>query len=129
MRPRTVALGETLFFASLVLVLVGSVLTWRVAAATLGAGIALGSIIAVIVVPSLLLLLATRRRSRAALWLLAAWTAFSVWSVVRQTTAGSAFDVVAAITIAQLVLMIASVVLLFAGPSRAWFARRSEYHA
>ena len=122
MRPRTIALAETLFIASLVLALVGSAMAWSVARATFGTGIAVGSLIAFILVPFLLLVWATRARSRIGLWLLTIWTAFSVWSVVRQVTQGSTVNVVAVITLVQVALMLACVVLLFTGPSRRWFA-------
>jgi hypothetical protein len=122
MRPRSVALGETLFNASLLLVLVGAAMTWSVARATLGSGLAIGSVIFVIAVPFLLLILAARRRSRVALWLLTAWTLFSAWSVARQVAHGSTISLVAAITLIQVALMIGCIVLLFTRESRAWFA-------
>ena len=129
MRPRTIGLAETLFMASLVLLILGSLLTWATAVATLGFGLALGSVLAVIIVPLLLLLWATRGRSRVGAWLLAAWTVFSVWGVARQVAERSTFNLVAGLTVVQIALMAASVILLFAGPSRAWFARAGEQRA
>jgi len=129
MRPRTIGLAETLFMASLVLLILGSLLTWSIAVATLGFGLALGSVLAVIIVPLLLLLWATRGRSRVAAWLLAAWTVFSVWGVLRQVARQSTFNLAAGLTVVQIALMAVSVILLFAGPSRAWFARAGEQRA
>jgi hypothetical protein len=122
MRPKTIALGETLFVASLLLVAVGSAMTWGVAKATLGAGVAAGSIVAVIAVPLLVLMWATRGRSRVGLWLLTVWTVFSAWSVARQMTQGSSINLAATVTLVQIALMVGSILLLFARPSRQWFA-------
>jgi hypothetical protein len=122
MRPKTIATAEALFMASLVLLLLGSILTWRTAVATLGQGTALGSVLAVIVLPLLLLLLATRKRSRVGLWLFTAWTVFSVWGVSRQVADGSRFELAAGLTVAQVALMVACVALLFARSARRWFA-------
>lgn len=122
MRPKAVVRGEALFLGSILLVLVGTGLTWSEASATLGAAAALAGLIAVVVVPALVLFWATRRRSDIARWLLVAWTAFSVWSVLRQVARGTTFNALGAIAIVQVVLMSVAVVLLFARDARPWFA-------
>lgn len=126
MRPRTIALAEALFLASVLLLVVGSVMTWQEAVATLGTGLALGSVLAVIVVPVLLLLWATRGRSRIGLWLLTAWTVLSVWGVARQVGQRSDFNLVAGLTVLQVALMVIAVALLFARSSRPWFAGHGQ---
>lgn len=122
MRPRSVALAEVIYFASIVLVVIGAAVTWAIASAAYGVGFAIGTIAFAVVLPLVLLLLATRRRSRVALWLLVAWTAFGVWSVGLQLVRGSPVGLIGALTILQIVLMLISVAMLFTPTARAWFA-------
>lgn len=122
MRPTNVARGEYVFGASILLALIGSAIAWPVARAALGAGVAAGSIVVVVVLSLALLLWATRGRSRVALWLLVVWTAFSGWSVARQLAVAAPVNTVAIVTLVQIVLMVIGVALLFTRPARTWFA-------
>ena len=125
MRPKPIIWAERLFLAAILLVLIGTALTWSRASAALGAGS--GAMLVAVVLgvglPVLALLWATRRHSRIARWLLVAWALFSAWAVSRQVLDAASLDIGAAATVAETLLMAVAVVLLFAPGARGWFAR------
>lgn len=124
MRPRSISLGEALYALAIVLVLIGSVMTWRVAAAHYGSGIAIGTVLVAVLLPLALLLGTTRGRSRIALVLLTLWTLFGAWSVLRELVAGTRLGLVGGLTLVQIVLMVLGLALLLGKPARQWIAGR-----
>ena len=127
MRPKSVALAETLYLASIVLLLAISILTWDVAVAQGGVVLAAGVTAFGVGLSLLLLILTTRWASRVALWLLVVLTALGVVGVMIQVSTGVlATGLIGMLTIAQLVLTIVPIVLLFRPRARAWFDERAQ---
>lgn len=125
MRPGSIALAEAVYGTSILLVVIGTALSWAAASAVYGPSVALGAVVFAVALPLILLLLATRRRSRVALWLLVAWTVFSLWSVGLQVLHNPAIGLAGIVTTLQLVLMVVGLGLLFGHQARAWFAERA----
>lgn len=123
MRPKSVVLAEYLYLASIVLLVATTALTWNAAVAQGGAMLAGGVTAFGVGLSLLLLILTTRRASRVALWMLVALTVFGAIGVLLQVSTGVlASGLVGVFTIAQLVLTIIPIVLLFRPRARAWFA-------
>ncbi|MEG8028448.1 hypothetical protein [Sphingomonas aerolata] len=114
MRPKSVALAEWLYLASIALLIAVSVLTWDAAVAQGGFALAAGVTAFGVGLSLLLLILTTRRGSRVALWLLVALTVLGAAGVMLQVATGVlATGLIGMLTIAQLVLTILPIVLLF----------------
>lgn len=122
MRPKSVVLAEWLYLASIGLLIAVSVLTWDAAVAQGGFALAAGVTAFGVGLSLLLLILTTRRGSRVALWLLVALTVLGAAGVMLQVATGVlATGLIGMLTIAQLVLTILPIVLLFRPRARAWF--------
>lgn len=122
MRPKSVVLAEYLYLASIVLMIAIAALTWDAAVAQNGVGLILGINAFGVGLSLMLLILTTRRASRVALWFLVALTAIGAWGVALQVSGGVlAVGIVGVLTIAQLILTIVPIVLLFRPRARAWF--------
>ena len=123
MRPKSVALAEWLYLASIALLIAVSVLTWDAAVAQGGFALAAGVTAFGVGLSLLLLILTTRKASRIALWLLIALTALGALGVAVQVSNGIlATGLNGVLTIVQLVLTLIPIVLLFRPRARAWFA-------
>lgn len=132
MRPKSVVLAEWLYLASIVALIATSAITWSDSVAQGGVVLVAGINAFVIGLSFLLLILTTRRASRIALWFLVVLTALGAVGVLLQVSGGVlATGIVGVLTIAQFVLTIIPLVLLFRPRARAWFdtARTEEIDA
>ncbi|KQN80597.1 hypothetical protein [Sphingomonas sp. Leaf62] len=134
MRPSSIVRFDRLYLASIVVGLVGNVIEWPVTMARLtenpqtaalgsGAAVAAGGMIATGVLIALLLwFFAAKRASNVARWIVAAFTAFSVGSLLLGLAGGAVIlDAGGIIRLVAVALQAAATVFLFRPDAAAWF--------
>ena len=127
MRPKSVALGEQIYFASIVVIIAAAFVGWNASVAANGFALALGVNAFAIGLSLLLLILATRNANRIALWGLALLTAIGVAGFFWQVANGVvAMGWIGVLTTLQALLSVTGIVMLFTPAAQAWFAGPPE---
>jgi hypothetical protein len=129
MRPKSIVTFERLALLSLAIALIVTIFTWHETAAAFRvsgypASLPLISAVVEFGVGLALILLISKKGSRVAKWILATLTAAGVVELAIRSANGFGGDWVDIAEIAKMLLLAASVCLLFGADAKPWFARR-----
>ena len=127
MRPKSVRLGEQVYFASIIVIIAAAIVGWNASVAANGVALALGVNAFAVGLSLLLLVLTTRNASRLALWGLSVLTAIGVAGFFWQVANGVvAMGWIGVLTTLQALLSVVGIVMLFSPTAQAWFAGAPE---
>lgn len=124
MRPKTVIAFETLYLITLGMGLIHSVATWNEAVALASPGFILFVGASTLVLMLVLTLLVSRRRSNVAKWIMIGLMGLGLPFVVGQLGSGMVLGW-PLMTLAQTLIQIAALGLLFSPSARAWLSQRT----